>query len=228
LAREPKGGAPAGWKGLILKTHDRNEFAAGYRGPERAATPPRPTRAEAEAAVRTLLAWSGDDPAREGLAQTPQRVVDAFGEYFSGYGQDAVALLQEATLDDVGGYDDIVMLNGIDVLSHCEHHITPFTGKAWIAYIPDTKVTGLSRLIRVVETFARRLQTQEALTQQIAAAIETGLAPRGVAVLIEAEHQCVAARGVRQCGVGVATSRFLGCFATDASERARFLSMVRR
>ena len=200
---------------------------AGQHGARPRAARVRPTRAEAEAAVRTLLAWSGDDPDREGLAETPGRVVDAYGEYFSGYGQDAVGLLREATVDDVRGYDDIVLLRDIEVLSHCEHHITPFSGRACVAYLPQDKVAGLSRFIRVVDAFARRLQTQEALTAQIAAAIETGLEPRGVAVLIEAEHQCIAARGVRQSGVAAVTTRFLGAFATDANLRDRFLALAR-
>jgi GTP cyclohydrolase I len=185
-----------------------------------------PKREEAEAAVRTLLAWAGDDPSREGLRQTPQRVVEAYGEYFAGYGEDAVALLADPVVDDVSDYNDIVMLKDIPVLSHCEHHIAPFMGRAWVAYLPGRRVTGLSRLARVVDIFARRLQTQEALTAEIADALVEGLEPRGVAVLIEAEHQCIAARGIRQRGMTAVTTRFAGAFETDAALQARFLRLA--
>jgi GTP cyclohydrolase IA len=185
----------------------------------------RPTRAEAEEAVRTLLAWSGDDPGREGLLDTPKRVVAAFEEYFSGYDADPVDALSR-TFEDVGGYDDMVMLRDIRVQSHCEHHIAPFVGVAHIAYLPRDRVVGLSKLARVVEIFASRLQTQEKLTAQIAEAIESVLTPRGVAILIEAEHQCMSMRGVRQHGVSTVTTRFSGVFESDASYRDRFLQMV--
>lgn len=188
--------------------------------------PVRPSRADAEAAVRTLLAWAGDDPDREGLRRTPQRVVEAYREYFSGYGEDAVALLADPVVDDVSDYNDIVMLTDIPVLSHCEHHIAPFMGRAWVAYLPGRRVTGLSRLARVVDIFARRLQTQEALTAEIAAALTEGLEPRGVAVLIEAEHQCIAARGIRQRGMKAVTMRLTGAFETDAALQARFLRLA--
>lgn len=189
------------------------------------ASPRRPSRAEAEAAVRTLLAWSGDDPSREGLHDTPRRVVEAFEEYFSGYQQDPAEVLSK-TFDEVGGYDDLVMLRDIRVESHCEHHIAPFIGMAHVAYLPNGRILGLSKIARVVEIFARRLQTQEALTAQIASAIETALKPRGVAVLIEAEHQCMSMRGVRQPGVKTITTRFTGALEEDASYRDRFLQMV--
>lgn len=189
---------------------------------------PRPTRAEAEAAVRTLLAWAGDDPDREGLRQTPQRVADAYLEYFGGYGQDAAALLVDPVVDDVSGYDDIVLLRDIPVLSHCEHHIAPFQGRAWVAYLPGRRVTGLSRLARVVDVLARRLQTQEALTAEIVDALEKGLEPRGVAVLMEAEHQCIAARGIRQAGLRAVTSRFTGAFERDHTLQERFLRLADR
>lgn len=188
----------------------------------------RPTRAEAEAAVRTLLAWAGDDPDRAGLRQTPQRVVEAYSEYFGGYAQDPIALLTEPSVDDVCGYDDIVMLANIEVVSHCEHHIAPFTGRATVAYLPGARVTGLSRLARVVGVLSRRLQTQEALTAQIAETLDMGLEPRGVAVLIEAEHQCIAARGIRQQGLKASTTRFLGSFADDAALQTRFLRLAGR
>ncbi len=177
--------------------------------------------------MRTLLAWSGDDPDREGLQETPKRVVEAYQEYFRGYSQDAVAVLRDATMDDVGGYDDIVLLKRIPVISFCEHHIAPFAGRASVAYLPGRHVVGLSRLARVVEIFACRLQTQEALSAQIANAIETALAARGVAVIIEAEHKCIAARGLRQPGLAAVTTRFLGAFGTDPSLRDRFLALVR-
>jgi len=187
--------------------------------------PGRPSRAEAEEAVRTLLAWAGDDPDREGLRDTPKRVAAAFEEYFAGYRADPVEALSR-TFEDVGGYDDMVMLRDIRVQSHCEHHIAPFVGVAHIAYLPGDRVVGLSKLARVVEIFASRLQTQEKLTAEIAAAIESVLKPRGVAVLIEAEHQCMSMRGVRQHGVSTVTTRFSGVFESDASYRDRFLQMV--
>lgn len=186
----------------------------------------RPTREEAEEAVRTLLAWAGDDPAREGLLETPRRVADAYREYFGGYGQDAVALLRERTFEDAGGYDDLVMLRDVRVESHCEHHMAPFIGLAQVAYIPDGRIAGLSKLARVVEIFAKRLQTQEKLSAEIAGAIEEALSPSGVAVMIEAEHQCMTMRGVHQPGVSAITTCFLGRFTTDASLRERFLAIA--
>lgn len=186
----------------------------------------RPTQQEAEEAVRTLIAWAGDDPEREGLKETPRRVAEAYREYFRGYGQDPVAMLQEPTFEEVGGYDDIVMLRDIRVESHCEHHIAPFIGIAHVAYMPNGKVAGLSKLARVVEIYAKRLQTQETLSAEIADAIAEALAPRGVAVMIEAEHQCMTTRGVHQPGVAAITTRFLGEFATDAALRERFLNLA--
>jgi GTP cyclohydrolase IA len=185
----------------------------------------RPSRAEAEEAVRTLLAWAGDDPARPGLTGTPARVTDAYGEYFSGYRADARAELA-TTFEETSGYDDIVLLKNIRFESHCEHHIAPFTGVAHVAYIPSNGIVGLSKLARVVEIFARRLQTQETLTGEIALAIEDALKPKGVAVMMSAEHTCMSARGVRQPHVTTVTSRFLGDFNTDAALRDRFLAMV--
>ena len=186
---------------------------------------PRPSRAEVEAAVRTLIAWTGDDPNREGLLDTPARVADAFEEYFSGYRQDPVDVLSR-TFEETGGYDDLVMLRDIRVESHCEHHLAPFLGVAHVAYLPKGRILGISKIARVVEIFAKRLQTQETLTAQIADAIESALRPRGVAVLIEAEHQCMSMRGVRQPGVKTITTRFTGALETDASYRDRFLQMV--
>ena len=187
----------------------------------------RPSRAEAEAAVRTLIAWAGDDPDRTELRLTPARVAEAYLDYFSGYRDDPIALLREPVLDEASGYDDLVLLGGIPVLSHCEHHISPFMGKAAVAYLPGPRMTGLSRLSKVVDMLARRLQTQEALTQQIADALVHGLEPRGVAVIIEAEHQCIAARGMRQSGLNAVTTRFTGAFDKDAALQDRFLRLAR-
>lgn len=187
--------------------------------------PRRPTRQEAEDAVRTLLAWAGDDPTRPGLKETPSRVAEAYGEYFAGYRQDAEAELATA-FDDTAGYSDMVMLSGIRFESHCEHHIAPFMGKAHVAYIPNGRIVGLSKIARVVEIFAHRLQTQEALTSEIALMIGKGLDAKGVAVMMNAEHQCVAMRGVRQANVATITCHFLGRFESDESLRARFIAMV--
>jgi GTP cyclohydrolase I len=192
-----------------------------------ATTTQKPTREQALDAVRTLLAWAGDDPDREGLTETPRRVVEAFEEWFSGYAEDAKALLAK-TFEDVEGYDDIVMLRDIEVESHCEHHMAPFLGKAYVAYVPAQKVVGISKLARVVEVFARRLQNQENLTRQIAVAIETGLQPKGVAVLVDAEHQCMTTRGVHHRHVSTITSHFTGAFKTDLALQERFLNFCSR
>jgi GTP cyclohydrolase I len=187
----------------------------------------RPTREQAMEAVRTLLAWAGDDPDRDGLADTPKRVVDAYDEWFSGYGEDAAQELSR-TFEERNGYDDIVMLRDIDVESHCEHHIAPFLGRAYVAYKPTDRVVGLSKLARVVEIYSRRLQNQESLTAQIAQAIEDALQPEGVAVLIDAEHQCMTTRGLRHKQVSTITSRFTGVFKTDPVLQERFLRMTAR
>lgn len=187
----------------------------------------RPSREEAMAAVRTLIAWAGDDPRREGVVDTPQRVVDAYGEWFEGYTQDPAKELSR-TFEDVQGYDDIVMLREIEVESHCEHHMAPFLGKAYVAYMPTNRVVGISKLARVVEIFAKRLQTQETMTQQIADAITDSLRPAGVAVLIDANHQCMSTRGVHHRHVSTITTQFTGVFKTDASLRQRFLDFVHR
>ena len=186
----------------------------------------RPTREEAEAAVRVLLRWAGDDPSREGLLDTPKRVVKAYEELFKGYTQDAEAQL--ATIfEEVEGYDDMVLVKDIPFTSHCEHHMVPFVGKAHVAYFPADGVVGLSKLARVVEVFARRLQTQETMTAQITDAIDTALKPRGIAILIEAEHMCMSMRGVRKHGASTITTRFTGVFRDDPAEQVRFISMVR-
>ena len=187
----------------------------------------RPSREAALEAVRTLIAWAGDDPDREGLKDTPKRVIEAYREWFSGYDQCPAEELSRV-FEDVQGYDDIVMLKKIDVESHCEHHMAPFLGKAYVAYLPTDAVVGISKIARVVEIFSKRLQTQETMTAQIADAIEAALQPRGVAVLIEAEHQCMSTRGVRQPGVKTITTRFTGALEADASYRDRFLQMVHR
>jgi GTP cyclohydrolase IA len=187
----------------------------------------RPSQQEAEQAVATLLAWAGDDPDRAGLSDTPRRVVEAYNEYFRGYREDPVAWLEDGDAVLSGGYEDMVMLRGVKLQSFCEHHLIPFEGLAHVAYLPGKRLVGLSRLVRVVESLARRLQSQEALTEQIADALETGLAPVGVAVMIEAEHQCMSLRGVRQSGVKTLTTRFSGRFEADVSLRDRFIALSR-
>jgi GTP cyclohydrolase I len=194
--------------------------------PAEAAAPARPTRDEAEAAVRTLIAWAGDDPGREGLLDTPRRVVKAYEELFAGYRQDASKHLSRV-FDDVDGYKDLVLVRDIPFISHCEHHIAPFIGKAHIAYYPRLGVVGLSKLARIVDTFARRLQTQEALSAQIVNAIDSALNTRGVAVMIEAEHTCMSMRGVRKDGVSTVTTQFTGVFRSQPNEQIRFLSLLR-
>jgi GTP cyclohydrolase IA len=187
----------------------------------------KPSREEALEAVRTLIAWAGDDPRREGLIDTPERVIAAYGEWFEGYGLDAGKEL-ERIFEDVQGYDDIVMLRDIEVESHCEHHMAPFLGKAFVAYMPTNKVVGISKLARVVEIFSRRLQTQETLTQQIADAITDNLKPAGVAVLIDAKHECMTTRGVHHRHVSTITTQFTGVFKTDRALQDRFISFCNR
>jgi GTP cyclohydrolase I len=189
------------------------------------ARPDRPSREEAEEAVRTLLAWAGDDPARPGLANTPKRVVEAFKERFSGYAQDPAAELAR-TFEDVSGYSDMILLRDVRLESHCEHHIAPFVGVADVAYVPDRRVVGLSKLARVVDIFARRLQVQESLTAQIATTIQDVLAPKGVAVMIRANHQCMTLRAVNQPAALMVTTHFTGVFETSESWRNRFLQAV--
>ena len=186
----------------------------------------RPSQEEAEDAVRTLLAWAGDDPTREGLLDTPRRVTKAFNEYFSGYGKDAAKELSR-TFSEVGGYDDIVMLRDIEFNSHCEHHIAPFVGRAHVAYLPTDSVVGISKLARVVEIFARRLQTQETMTAQIANTIATSLKPKGTAVMIEAVHTCMSMRGIGKRNVATITTQFTGEFKTNPVMQARFMELVR-
>jgi GTP cyclohydrolase IA len=185
----------------------------------------RPSREAAEAAVRTLIGWAGDDPDREGLRDTPRRVLAAFDDFYAGYGQ-APADLLERTFEDLDSYDDIVLVRDIPFSSHCEHHMVPFVGKAHVAYYPGERVVGLSKLARVVDVFARRLQTQERLTSQIVAAIDETLKPRGIAVMIEAEHQCMTLRGPHKHGASTVTTAFTGAFRDDPAEQQRFLSLV--
>src|SRR5919112_5479432 len=187
----------------------------------------RPTREEAEAAVRTLIRWAGDDPNREGLRDTPKRVVKAFLEFYSGYGQDPSEVL-DRVFEEVEGYGDIVLVRDIPFSSHCEHHMVPFVGHAHIAYYPSRGVVGLSKLARLVDVFAHRLQTQEAMTAQIAEALDEALKPRGVAVMVEAEHMCMSMRGVRKAGASTITTQFTGLFKEEPAEQVRFLTLIRR
>ena len=187
----------------------------------------KPTRSEAERAVRVLLGWTGDDVEREGLVDTPKRVVRAFEEWFSGYAVDPYEFLSR-TFREVNGYDEIVALTHIDFNSHCEHHIAPIIGQAHVAYLPRDKVVGISKLARVVDAYARRLQVQEKLTAQIAECISNVLEPRGVAVVVEGAHECMTTRGIGKRNVSMVTSQMLGIFRDDARARAEFLAMIDR
>ncbi len=187
--------------------------------------PRRPSRQEAEAAVKTLIAWAGDDPAREGLRQTPARVVNAYGELFAGYQEDPGEILN-TTFSEVSGYDDIVLVRDIKFFTHCEHHMVPFFGHVHIAYLPHDGVVGLSKLVRLINVFARRFQTQENLTAQIIDALGEHLNPRGAAIVIEAEHMCMSMRGVRNPGATTITHRFSGVFAEERAERDRFFALL--
>ncbi|MBL8480695.1 MAG: GTP cyclohydrolase I FolE [Rhodocyclaceae bacterium] len=185
----------------------------------------RPTRSDAEEAVRTLIRWAGDDPAREGLRETPARVVRAYEEFFEGYKEDPAAILAR-TFEEVEGYDELIVLTDIRFESHCEHHMVPIIGKAHVGYLPDRRVVGISKLARLVEVYAKRLQIQEKMTVQIADALQDILQPRGVAVVIEAAHQCMTTRGVHKPGVALVTSRMLGAFRNDSSTRREFLGII--
>lgn len=189
-------------------------------------TKERPSRQEAEAAVRTLLLWAGENPDREGLQETPKRVINAYGELFAGYQQSAEDILG-TVFEEVAGYNEPVLVKDIPFFSHCEHHMVPIIGKAHVAYLPDGKVVGLSKIPRVVDVFARRLQTQESITAQVADALHHHLAPRGVAVLIEAEHMCMAMRGVKKQGSTTITATFRGSYQDDAVSQANFMRMLR-
>jgi GTP cyclohydrolase I len=196
-----------------------------YTNPCAKAAPDRPSRDEAERAVRTLLQWAGDDPQREGLVDTPARVAKAFEDWFSGYDQDPEAYLAR-TFEEVAGYDDMVILKDIRFESHCEHHLAPIIGRAHVGYLPTSRVVGISKLARVVEAFARRLQVQEKMNAQIAHCIQKVLEPKGVAVVIEAGHQCMTTRGVHKTGVTMVTSSMLGAFRDNSDTRREFLNMI--
>ena len=185
----------------------------------------KPSQAEAEEAVRTLIRWAGDDPDREGLTDTPKRVVNAYDEFFAGYEADPVEILQR-TFEETDGYDEIVLLKDIRLESHCEHHMVPIIGVAHVGYLPHRRVVGISKLARVVETYGKRLQIQEKLTAQVANTINEVLEPKGVAVVIEAAHQCMTTRGVSKPGVTMVTSRMLGAFRDDPTTRREFLAMI--
>lgn len=185
----------------------------------------KPTQSEVEAAVRTLLRWAGDDPSREGLRDTPARVARSYRELFAGYEIDPVGLL-ERTFEEVEGYDEIILLRDIRLESYCEHHMVPIIGRAHVAYLPDRRVVGISKLARVVDAFSKRFQIQEKLTVQIANTINDVLRPKGVAVVIEAGHQCMTTRGVHKPGVGMVTSRMLGAFRSNAETRREVLAMI--
>lgn len=196
-------------------------MASRRKGPK----PRRPSRKNAEQAVETLLLWAGEDPNREGLIDTPKRVVAAYEDWFSGYNDDPVATLQR-TFEEVDGYDELIVLRDIPFESHCEHHMAPIIGVAHVGYLPSNKVVGISKLARVVETFARRFQVQEKMTAQIANCIKDVLKPKGVGVVIDAVHQCMTTRGVHKTGVSMVTSQMLGSFRRDARTRAEFLRMI--
>jgi len=190
-----------------------------------AAVPKRPDRAEVEHAFRTIIRWTGDDPTRDGLIETPSRVARAFEEFFIGYSQNPMAVLQK-TFEEIEGYDEMITLRGVRFESHCEHHMAPIVGQAWVGYIPNGRVVGISKLARVVEIYAKRLQIQEKMTAQIANTINDVLKPQGVAVLIKAQHHCMTTRGIHKPGTDLVTSRMLGCFRDNLATRQEFLSMT--
>ena len=186
-----------------------------------------PSREEAEAAFRTIIRWAGDNPDRPGLVETPSRAARAFREYFAGYQQDPLALLNK-TFDETGGYEEMVVLRGITFESHCEHHLAPIIGQAWVAYVPNGRVVGLSKLARVVDAYAKRLQIQERMTSQIASAVQDVLQPQGVGVVIKAVHHCMSSRGIHKVGAEMVTSCMLGCFRDNAATRQEFLAMTKQ
>lgn len=204
-------------------------MATNLRSLERVKSPEneigKPTRAEVEAAVRTMIRWTGEDPNRDGLRETPARVTRAFEEFFSGYAQDPADVLKK-TFEEIEGYDEMIVLRGIPFESHCEHHMAPIIGKAWVAYIPTGRVVGISKLARLVEAYARRLQIQEKMTAQIANTIDEVLKPQGVAVVIKAVHHCMTTRGIHKPGTDMVTSRMLGVFRDNALTRQEFLRMA--
>lgn len=185
----------------------------------------RPNRADVEAAFRTIIRWTGDDPERDGLIETPARMARAFEEFFVGYGQDPTLILQK-TFEEIEGYDEMIVLRGIRFESHCEHHLAPIIGRVWVAYVPSGRVVGISKLARVVEAYAKRLQIQERMTAQIANTINDVLNPQGVGVIIRATHDCMTTRGVHKPDTDLVTSRMLGCFRDNPLTRQEFLTMV--
>jgi GTP cyclohydrolase IA len=185
----------------------------------------KPTRADVEAAFKTIIRWTGDDPTRDGLKETPSRLTRAYEEYFRGYDEDPEAILQK-TFEEIEGYDEMIVLRDIRFESHCEHHMAPIIGKAWVAYIPDGRIVGISKLARVVDVYAKRLQIQEKMTAQIANTINEVLKPQGVGVIIKATHHCMTTRGVHKPGTDLVTSRMLGCFRDNALTRQEFLGLA--
>ncbi len=202
-----------------------NEVVCLALPPAHAGAKSRPNSTDVERAFRDILQWIGEDPERDGLRETPARLVRAFEEYFSGYRQDPEHILRK-TFEETDGYDEMVVLRGIPFESHCEHHVAPIIGRAWVAYVPDRRVVGISKLARVVQAYAKRLQIQERLTAQIANTIDDVLKPQGVAVLIKATHHCMSSRGVHLHGTDLVTSRMLGCFRDNAMTRQEFMAMV--
>jgi GTP cyclohydrolase I len=208
--------------GKAAKSSRSTPAEAGARGARR---PNRPSRGEAESAVRTLIRWAGDDPDREGLLGTPGRVVRAYQEWFAGYDEDPRDYLKR-TFEEVAGYDEIVLLRDVRFVSHCEHHMAPIIGRVHIAYLPRNRVVGISKLIRLVDAYAKRLQVQEKMTAEIASCLDTVLKPYGVAVVVEGAHECMTTRGVRRSDVTMVTSRMLGVFRDQPQTRAEFLSAI--
>ena len=204
----------------MITPYDENKISLATQAEE------MPTREEAEAAVRTLIKWIGEDPSREGLLDTPARVVRSYDEFFAGYKDDAAQMLSRV-FEEVDGYDDMVLLRDIRVESYCEHHMVPIIGKAHIAYFPDRRVVGISKLARVIDIFAKRLQTQETMTAQIATTIQDTLQPKGMAILVDAAHQCMTTRGVHKPGVSMVTTRFTGCFEESLDLQNRFLMQIK-
>lgn len=204
---------------------DRRAPSSAQRATKSGEPRTKPSRSEAEEAVRTLLRWAGENPARDGLIETPSRVTRAFEEYFRGYAEDPEAILRK-TFEEIDGYDEMIILRGVSFESHCEHHMAPIIGRAWVAYVPNGRVVGISKLARVVEAFSKRLQIQERLTAQIANTINDVLKPQGVGVVIKAQHHCMSTRGVRKHGSDLVTSRMLGCFRDNGMTRQEFLGLV--
>jgi GTP cyclohydrolase I len=210
---------------MNFEPHSLDHHALAAFGEPESPAAPRPSRSQVEEALRTLIRWTGDNPDRDGLKETPARVARAFEEYCAGYRQDPVELLQK-TFEEIEGYDEMIVLRGVRFESHCEHHLAPIIGRAWIAYVPRGRVVGISKLARLVEAYAKRLQIQEKMTAQIANTISEVLKPEGVGVIVKATHHCMTTRGVQKPGSDLVTSRMLGCFRENSLTRQEFLSMV--